>query len=149
MIPLYEWKLDGSATLTSLDSFDRIPIRTLYLRQAGEEQYHMVDEPYDYTGATIVQTPKYNRPDVFSICQNYPNPFNPSTSIQYYLPRAGDVRIELFDMRGDLVDVLVDTYLEAGDHLSVWNSAGRASGVYFYSMLYQDARIAKSMILLK
>jgi len=148
-IPLYEWKLDGSATLTSLDTFPRIPIRTLYLRQAGEEQYHLVDEPYDYTGATTVQTPKYNRPDVFSICQNYPNPFNPSTSIQYYLPRAGNVRIELFDIRGDLVEVLVDTYLNAGDHLSVWNSAGRASGVYIYSMLYQDTRIAKSMVLLK
>jgi uncharacterized protein (DUF362 family) len=148
-IPLYEWKLDGSATLTSLDKFTRIPIRTLYLRQAGEDQYHMVNEPYDYTGMTTVQTPKYNKPDVFSICQNYPNPFNPSTSIQYYLPKAGNVRLEIFDVRGELVDVLVDTYLQPGDHLSVWNSERRASGVYIYRMMYQNTRIAKSMVLLK
>lgn len=148
-VPLYEWKLDGSATLTSLDAFARIPIRTLYLRQAGEEQYHMVNEPYDYTGATTVQTPRYNKPDLFSICQNYPNPFNPSTSIQYYIPKAGNVRIELFDIQAELLEVLVDTYLQAGDHLVVWNSAGRASGTYIYSMQYQGARIAKSMVLLK
>lgn len=148
-IPLYEWKLDGSATLSSLDKFARTPIRTLYLRQAGEDQYHMVNEPYDYTGTTTVQTPKYSKPDVFSICQNYPNPFNPSTSIQYYLPKAGNVRLEIFDVRGELVDVLVDTHLQAGDHLSVWNSERRASGVYIYRMLYQNTRIAKSMVLLK
>ena len=109
----------------------------------------MVNEPYDYTGTTIVETPKYNKPDVFSISQNYPNPFNPSTSIQYHLPRAGNVRIEIFDVHGDRVNVLVDTYLQAGDHLSVWNSEGRASGVYFYRMLYENTRIAKSMVLLR
>ena len=148
-VPLYEWKLDGSATLTTLDALTRVPIRTLYLRKAGEEQYHMVNEPYDYSGTSVARTPKYNKPDVFSICQNYPNPFNPSTSIQYYLPTAGNVRIEIFDVRGELVDVLVDTYLQAGDHLSVWNSERRASGVYVYRMLYQNTRIAKSMVLLK
>ncbi|MCX6136235.1 MAG: DUF362 domain-containing protein [Ignavibacteriales bacterium] len=148
-VPLYEWKLDGSATLASLDAFARVPIRTLYLRKAGEDKYHLVNEPYDYTGTTVVRAPKYNKPDVFSICQNYPNPFNPSTSIQYYLPSAGNVRIDIFDVRGELVDVVVDTYMQAGDHLSSWNSERRASGVYIYRMLYQNTRIAKSMVLLK
>jgi uncharacterized protein (DUF362 family) len=148
-IPLYEWKLDGTATPTPLADFGRTPIRTLYLRQAGEEQYHMVNEPYDYSGTSSVRMPRHTQPDVFSISQNFPNPFNPSTSIQYYIPQSGNVRIEIFDVRGNVVDVLVDAPMPAGDHLSVWNSDRRSSGVYFYRMLYQGVRIAKSMVLLK
>jgi uncharacterized protein (DUF362 family) len=148
-IPLYEWKLDGSATLSSLDNFTRTPIRTLYLQKAGEDKYHMVNEPFDYSGASSVPPAKYEKPDVFSISQNFPNPFNPSTSIQYYIPKSGNVRLEIYDVRGESVDVLVDSYLPAGDHLSVWKSDQRSSGTYFYRLLFEGFSKTKSMILLK
>jgi uncharacterized protein (DUF362 family) len=148
-IPLYEWKLDGSATLTPLQNFPRTPIRTLYLQKAGEPQYHMVNEPYDYSGTTLVASAKPDKPDVFHISQNYPNPFNPSTSIQYYIPKSGNVRLEIFDIRGSLVDVLVDNYAHAGDHVAVWNSQRKASGTYFYRLLYEGSSQTKSMVLLK
>jgi uncharacterized protein (DUF362 family) len=148
-VPLYEWKLDGSATPTGLDRFTRTSIRTLYLQKAGEAQYHMVNEPYSYSGATAVDTTKYNKPDAFALTQNFPNPFNPSTSIQYYIPRSGDVRLEIFDIRGTLVDVLVDSHLAAGDHVTVWRSDRRPSGTYFYRLLYGGTSLTKSMVLLK
>jgi hypothetical protein len=148
-IPVYEWKLDGTATQTVLDNFPRTPIRTLYLQQAGEPQYHMVDESFDYSGTTAVVSTRPETPDVFAISQNFPNPFNPSTSIHYYIPQSGDVRLEIFDIRGDLVDVLVDAFMPAGDHVSVWNSARRASGTYFYRLLYGGRGQTKSMVLVK
>ncbi len=148
-IPLYEWKLDGSATLTPLQNFPRTPIRTLYLQKAGEAQYHMVNEPYNYTGSTFVASAKPDKPDVFHISQNFPNPFNPSTSIQYYIPKSGNVRLEIFDIRGSLVEVLVDNYALAGDHVAVWNSQKRASGTYFYRLLYEGISQTKPMVLLK
>jgi uncharacterized protein (DUF362 family) len=148
-IPLYEWKLDGSATLTSLDNFTRTPIRTLYLQKAGEDKYHLVNEPYDYTGTSSVAEKRYDKPDVFSISQNFPNPFNPSTSIQYYIPKSGNVKLEIFDVRGELVDVLVDRYLPAGDHVAVWKSERRGSGTYFYRLLYGGFSKTKSMVLVK
>ena len=148
-IPLYEWKLDGSATLTPLQNFARTPIRTLYLQKAGEAQYHMVNEPYDYSGATSVASAKPGKPDFFHISQNYPNPFNPSTSIQYYIPKSGNVRLEIFDVRGSLVEVLVDNYAHAGDHVAVWNSQSKASGTYYYRLLYEGFAQTKSMVLLK
>ena len=148
-VPVYGWKLDGSAALTPLDQFPRAKIRTLYLQKAGEAKYHMVDEPYDYTGTTAVSTPKPTSPDVFSISQNFPNPFNPSTSIQYYIPRSGNVRLEVFDVRGQVVDLLVDGFVPAGDHLAVWRSERCASGTYFYRMLYNGAGQTKSMVLLR
>jgi len=148
-VPLYEWKLDGSATPMGLGNFTRTPIRTLYLQKAGEAQYHLVNEPYDYSGITAVETAKHSKPDAFALTQNFPNPFNPSTSIQYYIPKSGDVRLEIFDIRGTLVDVLVDSYLAAGDHATVWRSDRRPSGTYFYRLLYGSTNLTKRMLLLK
>jgi hypothetical protein len=148
-IPLYEWHADGTTEASSLSGLSRTPIRTTYLQKAGEDQYHMVNEPYDYTSTGVAQSPKLEKPDVFVLAQNYPNPFNPSTSIQYYVPQSGHVRLEIFDIRGELVDVLVDAYVPAGDHVQVWNSTVRASGTYLYRLGWQGARLTKSMVLIK
>jgi uncharacterized protein (DUF362 family) len=150
-IPLYEWKVDGTATVTPLDQFPRTPIRTPYLPQSGEDSYHLVNQPFDYAGVTSVAA-KEDRPvvpDAFAIEQNFPNPFNPSTSIQYTIPKPGSVRLEIFDVTGEVVDVLVDGVMTAGDHLQVWNSASRASGTYFYRLSFDGVSKTKSMLLVR
>ncbi len=149
-VPLYEWKLDGTATLTPLANFQRTPIRTPYLPQPGEDAYHMVDQPFDYAATSV--TGKQHHPDIpdaVAISQNFPNPFNPSTSIQYHIPSAGRVRLEVFDVRGEAVDVLVDGVQSAGDHLVVWRSDRRASGTYFYRLLFGGMSKTRSMLLLR
>ena len=148
-IPLFEWKLDGSATPSQLSAFTRSPIRTLYLRRAGESQYHLVNEPFNYSGITGVQSPKHGAPDAFVIHQNFPNPFNPTTSIQYYLPRAGHVSLEIFNIQGERVDRLEDGFVLAGDHVKIWKSERRTSGTYFYRMSYEGYSSTKAMVLLK
>jgi hypothetical protein len=148
-IPIYEWNMNGSATLTTLNAFPRTPIRTLYLQKAGESSYHMVNEPFSYAGVTAVEVQKHGSPDAFVIHQNFPNPFNPSTSIQYFIPKSGNVRLEIFNIRGELLDVLVDSYLLAGDHVRVWDSTRRSSGTYFYRLLFEGFSQTKSMILIK
>jgi uncharacterized protein (DUF362 family) len=149
-VPLYEWKSDGSATLTPLDSFQRTPIRTVYLPQPGEDAYHLVNQPFDYTATSAGRMPPRSAmPDAFVISQNFPNPFNPTTSIQYHIPKSGNVRIEVFDVRGEVVDVLLDSIQPAGDHLVVWRSDRRASGTYFYRISFGDVVKTKSMILIR
>jgi hypothetical protein len=147
-VPLYEWNTNGSAIASSLGQFARASIRTLYLPQAGEAQYHMVDQPYGYSG-TSVATRREIVPDAVVIEQNFPNPFNPTTSIQYSVPQSGNVRLEIFDVKGDLVDVLVDGPMAAGDHLVSWDSARRASGRYFYRIRFGGMSRTRSMILLR
>jgi hypothetical protein len=150
-IPLYEWKLDGTAVPAPLSTFPRTPIKTLYLPQAGEDSYHMVNEPYDYAGTSGVST-RHGAPGVPSavaISQNFPNPFNPTTSIQYTVPSSGNVRLEVFDVRGEIVDVLVDGYVTAGDHLQAWNASRHASGTYFYRLSFGGVCLTKSMVLIK
>jgi hypothetical protein len=53
-------------------------------------------------------------PSAFELYQNYPNPFNPSTQVKFDIPKAGNVKLAVYDMLGRQVDVLVNGKLEAG-----------------------------------
>ncbi len=70
------------------------------------------------------------------LVRSQPNPFNPRTTICFEVPAAGNVRLEVYDLRGRLVRVLVDADLPAGSHQRVWDGndargLGAASGCYF------------------
>jgi len=93
-------------------------------------------------------------PTEFSVYENYPNHFNPSTTIRYALPEAMKVRVEIYNVMGQRVEVLLEEEQQAGYHEVVWNgqsAAGRlvASGVYFYVVQASQKRAVKKMILLK
>lgn len=85
----------------------------------------------------------------FEISQNYPNPFNPSTNIRYSLPRAADVKISVYNVRGQLVETLVEGYRAAGEYQVTWNAANLAAGVYFYRFEAPGTAETRKMLLLK
>ena len=94
-------------------------------------------------------------PAIAELGQNYPNPFNPETNIAYNIQQAGDVTIEVFNVKGQLVKTLVDGYQTSGNHTATWNgkdanNSSVASGVYFYKMKVGGRYTStKKMILLK
>ncbi|MBD3220391.1 hypothetical protein GF314_04040 [bacterium] len=93
-------------------------------------------------------------PEVYSVGNNYPNPFNPQTTIQFALPEAQDVRIDIFDIRGYRLRTLVDESMPAGHHSVIWNGrdgAGRqvASGAYFYRVQAGPMSETRRMLLVK
>ncbi len=76
---------------------------------------------------------QFQMPESFSLDQNYPNPFNPSTNIQYQLPVTGEVTVEIFNIIGQQVAVLVNNKLQqAGRYSLSWDASRQASGMYFY-----------------
>ena len=86
--------------------------------------------------------------------QNYPNPFNPETNIAYNIQQAGDVTIEVFNVKGQLVKTLVNSYQEAGNHTATWNgkdvnNSSVSSGVYFYKMESGKFTFTRKMVLMK
>ena len=89
-------------------------------------------------------------PKEFGLSQNYPNPFNPSTTINYALPKASDVSIDVFDILGKKVASLVNQRKTAGNHTVQFQAANLSSGVYFYT-LRVGGRVLKSkrMLLIK
>lgn len=150
-IPVYEW-IDGEAVLTPLSDFPRTPLLTYYLQRnydgQTENYWHYVDEPYDYSSVDVDK--RYSgKPEAFVLHQNRPNPFNPTTSIQFDIPSDGNVRLEVYNASGQLVDVVADGFKVRGTHMAVWNTNGRSSGVYFYRLKFKGFAETKKMTLLK
>jgi uncharacterized protein (DUF362 family) len=152
-IPVYEWNSDGTATLKPLTDFERTPLKTFYLQRDYNDQiedyWHLCDEPYDYPATSIDHTPIARKPEAFVLHQNYPNPFNPSTSIEFLLPKSGNARLEIYNSRGEIVDVLLDRYCRKGSHLVNWKTGNRASGTYFYRLRFGSFSETRRMLLLK
>lgn len=78
-------------------------------------------------------------PETLFLRQNYPNPFNATTRIEYELPEATMVRLDIFDVLGRRVRTLVDRLEPAGSHRVFWSGDGDngqllPSGVYFYEL---------------
>ena len=85
----------------------------------------------------------------YSLSQNYPNPFNPSTNIQFSLPQSGYVKLEIFSVTGERVDVLISEELNAGKYNYEWNGSDLTSGIYFYRFNAGSFVETRKMILLK
>jgi hypothetical protein len=103
-------------------------------------------------GTTDVQTAP-QLPQGFALLQNYPNPFNPETRISYELPRREHVRVQVFNVLGQIVATLVDEIQDAGNASSrppaIFNAANHPSGVYFYRISTPSFTSTKKMMLIR
>ena len=94
------------------------------------------------------QTDEYPLSAQVTLSQNYPNPFKANTTIDYSLPRAEWVRLEVYDVLGRKVDTLVDAFQEAGPHSAVWDgSLNIASGVYVYRLRTSSRVLSRTMLI--
>ena len=95
------------------------------------------------------------RPEAFALANNYPNPFNPATTIKYALPEASTVRLEVFNVVGQVVRTLVADHQNAGRYVVQWDAANDnghslSSGIYFYRLQAGSEFLeVKKMLLLK
>ncbi len=93
-------------------------------------------------------------PTVFGLSQNYPNPFNPTTSIEFTLPEASQVSLEIYNLLGQKVRALVSGYVAAGYIKTQWDGLDQmgselSSGTYIYRLKAGDLSISKKMVLMK
>ena len=106
------------------------------------------EDPPDLWTPTSVD-PKEAQANSFHLTQNYPNPFNPLTMIQYQVPKAAHVRLNVYNVAGQLISTLVNEVQPAGSHLISWDASHAASGVYFVEMVSGSYKQIKKMTLLK
>jgi hypothetical protein len=88
-------------------------------------------------------------PQAAALDQNYPNPFNASTSISFDIPRAGQVRLDIFNILGERVATLVNEHLDAGAHRVTWDAGDLAGGTYFARLSGNSGVQTRRMALLK
>ncbi|MCK6613760.1 MAG: FG-GAP-like repeat-containing protein [Ignavibacteriaceae bacterium] len=104
------------------------------------------DGKFEYSQQVAVFTGK---PENFSLEQNYPNPFNPATTIEFSIPAASVVLIEVYDMLGNKVTELLNDKREAGYYSVPFNASALPSGVYVYRIEAGEYRAVKKMTLIK
>jgi hypothetical protein len=93
-------------------------------------------------------------PAEFALHQNYPNPFNPTTTIKYDLKENAQVRLNIYNVLGQLVKTLVNEKQTAGYKEIPWNGTNQdgvkaGSGIYIYRIETNNFVQLKKMILLK
>jgi len=98
---------------------------------------YTIDSMYANSNMTVIQTATGINgelpgiPSEFILYQNYPNPFNPSTIIRFGIPKASEVKIELYSSQGDLLRVLESSERQPGYFEVSLDMHSAASGVYF------------------
>ena len=90
-----------------------------------------------------------DRPERFSLKQNYPNPFNPSTVISFSLPQASDVRLDVFNLLGQQVALLVNERVQSGTHSVKFDAGNLSSGIYIYRLQTERFTQTRKMLLIK
>jgi hypothetical protein len=89
-------------------------------------------------------------PQTYKLYQNYPNPFNPVTTIKYDMKKLWKVKIEVYDMRGELISTLVNEEKPQGSYEVKFDASNLPSGIYFIKMIsgggFEDS---KKMVVIK
>lgn len=88
-------------------------------------------------------------PDQFALAQNFPNPFNPTTTIEFSVPRTSPVKLEVFNVLGQLVAMPANGRYSAGVHSVQFDASGLPSGIYFYRLTHAEGSETKKMALVK
>jgi hypothetical protein len=101
------------------------------------------------TGNPVGVEKVQNVADKFELAQNYPNPFNPSTDISFTLPKAGNVVLKVYNALGEEVATLLNGFKQAQTYHINFNAANLPSGVYVYSVNYDNNSVSKKMVLMK
>jgi len=89
------------------------------------------DGTVEYSNEVFVEV---GAPTNFALLQNYPNPFNPSTTIEFSIPEASNISIEVFNIVGELVASLANQSFNAGYHSLSFNASNLPSGTYVYQL---------------
>ena len=120
----------------------------------GELTYMSLD--LDFNGLPTFSVDNTIVASIANMHQNYPNPFNPSTTIRYSLKEDAEIKINVYNVKGQKVKTLINEQVTAGSHTITWNGKNEsnteiASGVYFYEMRIDESDYTsiKKMLLLK
>ncbi len=106
-----------------------------------------------YSKGTVTSgfTYEHKVPSDYSLKQNYPNPFNPTTTIEFDLPKAGNVSLKIFDIAGrEVAREINGLSLMTGNYKIHFDGSSLSSGVYFYSLIVNGNAVStKKMLMIK
>ncbi len=140
------WKNEPSMTNNQLFDITAIDDSTCWVSGDNTILGNTTD-----AGTTIINDGIHNNNVVgnFTLKQNYPNPFNPSTQISFTLPTHSFVTLKVYDLLGREISTLLNSKMEAGEHVVNWNASNRESGVYVYRIVTEKYVETRKMLLVR
>ena len=88
-------------------------------------------------------------PQDYYLSKAYPNPFNATTHLTYGMPEEGYVSIKVYDLRGGLVETIVEGVASAGKHAITWGGNDIASGVYIVRLAVGSTQLSRKVVLMR
>jgi hypothetical protein len=137
-------------TLWSVGEQKEYPLKIVSLRTLIGEHRNPDNFLYE-SGAILIADVEIDNfiPERYTLKQNFPNPFNPSTTISYEIPREVHVKLEVYNLLGQRVQLLIDEVQQSGYHQIVFQADNFASGVYFYRLQAANYTDVKKMMLIR
>ena len=114
-----------------------VEINNIILQKSGE-----------YTSTTLNNSIP-NLPDKFTLEQNLPNPFNPETRINFSVPHLSPITISIYNLKGELIEELINDIYEPGNYKVNFNATGYASGIYFYRLKTGFGNYTRKLMIIK
>ena len=113
-----------------------------------------VADNFGQFSSEMVQIDTNQLPYSFKLYPNFPNPFNPFTIITYDLAKDSFVKIEIFDMKGRLVNSLVNKIQNSGKHFITWegndfSGVNVSAGIYIYKLKAEKNIFSRKMVFMK
>jgi len=110
----------------------------------SEENIPYIEYKYQKTASS-----NNNIVDTDITIENFPNPFNPATQIRYQLVERGHIQLQIFNMKGQLIETLVNKVQNIGEYKINWNADYQPSGIYFYQIKSGSESVMGKCLLLK
>lgn len=148
---LNEWVLEASEFTLEEGTYE-FAIRSIYtpggLSPVSEQT---VTLEFSNGGFTTANS---NDVDAIVATNSAPNPFSNSTSIVFSIKRGTNVNVSVYNLKGQLINTLMNQDLSAGNHVVEWNGRDRngskcASGVYFYRISSPSKTVSRKVVLIK
>lgn len=127
--------LDSTVSISAHDIWTNAPVDTLLFPKNGLTDHDLTIEELFFGDDQLFQ--------------NWPNPFNPSTTIEYFIPLAGNVRLSIHDLLGRELDVIQNGFVESGRHVVECKLSDVSSGTYIYKLDTPRGSQIRTMKLIK
>ncbi|NOR44071.1 MAG: T9SS type A sorting domain-containing protein [Candidatus Delongbacteria bacterium] len=138
-------------------SGNNIVVNSIYVSKPVAVRYCWSSDPKCnlYNSAELPLRPfktninNYNLPSEVQLYQNYPNPFNPITTISFLNKFPENINLSVYNAMGEKITTLIDNNLNAGFHEVKFDGMKLQSGVYFYTLLSENNKLTKKMVITK
>ncbi len=143
-------KLETSSSFSGFDTFTLL--QASYVSGDGVSATENVVSDFNVVYLNIVTDVEGEIPGIpnsYTLGQNYPNPFNPTTTIPFEAISSGNAKISVYNVLGQQVAVVADTFFPVGQHTVKFDASNLSSGIYFYKLEMNGFIDMKRLVLLR